>query len=236
MKIIILCLTVIVLINSILSQISTVQNYSDMKGVQVYLMTQSSAFFYSTLTGNSTSITVQANLYLPTTQASIDSSSGLYSAVGFGSRRMDGQDIILFTYSKGVFGCSDYYSPGDYINSDIALGGINDVTMISNQIAALNTNFSPYLTLISWTCTKDISNPEKYDWSDFQNWQTNKGPISGTWNYISSNGTPQQHAQEPKVYTITDGAGLSGNSSNGSKNLNGYKMSCLIALLFIIFY
>ncbi len=145
---------------------------------------------------------------------------------------MGNLDLILFTYSKGTFSCSDYYAPGDSISSDVSQGGRNDVAYVTGQATQLTSRFSPYQTLLSWTCTKDISNVDNYDWTDFKNWQTNNGPLTGTWNNLSSNWAAQQHAQNPRDYTIADGAGLSG-SGNGSGNDSSlYSFS----LLMIIFY
>ncbi len=120
-----------------LSQISSYQNYTNMPGIQIYHFVSSNVFLYSTLTGNSSLITVEVNMYTTTTQGSIDSSNGLFSGVGFGRNRMNGLDIILFTYSKGNFQCSDYYAPGELLNSDVSLGGRNDVSFINGKITSL---------------------------------------------------------------------------------------------------
>ena len=58
-------------------------------------------------------------------------------------------------------------------NKDIKFNNVK--TLKTLYIKNLDMNFAPYTRLFIFEWEKDIKNPDKYDWSDIQNWQTNKG-------------------------------------------------------------
>jgi hypothetical protein len=217
-------------------QISTILDYTTQPGIQLYLKNESEAFFYVSLSGDTNNITITGNLYLAATQDTITSSSGVYCSIGFASNKMEALDLAMFFYNKGKFSCGDYYYSGNNGVPDISKGGRNDISFVSGNISTLAAAFSPYTTLITWTCTKDISNVDSYDWSDFKNWQTNKGTVAGAWSYLDSRGIPLQHEETPVTFNIVDGSGIQ-STSDPTINSNSanfiYINICLLIILSI---
>ncbi len=87
--------------------------------------------------------------------------------MGFGTNKMSGSDIILFTYSKGTFNCYDLISIGYKIILDTANAGIKNVKYVTGNAVSMADPFAPYMTHISWTCTKDVSAPNASDFEIF---------------------------------------------------------------------
>lgn len=158
------------------------------------------------------------------TQSKIDGSNGVWAGVGFGSSDMYNSDMVMCTYApNNKFSCYDTWSTAEENpKPDTSLGGKNDITSSSGTITSVSVN--SYKTLITFTFTKDISNLDKFDWSNFASWQTNKGGISGAYGYLNGSKVPLEHPEESKRLSITDGSGyrssltvsLAGNDASSS--------------------
>ncbi len=146
---------------------------------------------------------------------------------------MDGLDLVLFNYNKGVFSCQDDFAAGYNVVSDVSKGGRNDVSFVSGKMTMLDAVFAPYTTLLTWTCTKDISNVDSNDWAKFSTWQTNTGSVTGAWNYLSRDGVPMQHQGNPKMLKIIDGSGLSVIVPTSSAGFTSVSL-CLLFILSLL--
>jgi len=151
-------------------------------------------------------------------QSSIDGSNGVWAGVGFGSSDMINNDIVMCTYMPGnKFDCYDTWSTSNNNpKSDTSLGGKNDITASSGTITSVSAG--SYKTLVTFTFTKDISNLDKFDWSNFASWQTNNGGVAGAYGYLNGSKIPLEHPAESKRLSLTDGSGY---RSSITVNLGG---------------
>jgi hypothetical protein len=202
------------LIIFVFNQIANTFKYKEMDGMQIYFGNNDNYYFYSTLTGNSSQIIIEMNLYLDLSLEEVNSTSsgnkGVWAGIGFGNNNMFKTEAVLFQYfPDGRLVCNDAWLPGHYLKFDTELGGKNDVTYITGSIKSLESSFAPYKTLISWKCSKNISSLDEYDWQQFSTWQTNNAPVIGAWSINSSDEKPLPHGFAPKTtLTLVDGSGV----------------------------
>ena len=195
------------LTTKIKTQVITTGDFSNMDGIQVYLLNSSNAYLFGTFKGSATSITVTLYLFLSDTKSKLDSGNGCWAGVGFGSYDMSSSDMVMCQYlTNNAFTCADYWSNSENSPSlDTSLGGKNDVSSVSGTINTIKV--STYNTLLTFTFTKDISNLDKYDWSSFAKWQTNQGAMAGAYGYNSGSKSALQHPDVSKRSSLTDGNG-----------------------------
>ena len=155
--------------------------------------------------------------------------NGLWAGIGFGSQEMDKSDMIVFTSNGVTFNCADYYAPANNIQTDASLGGNNDVTFVSGNVQPVDTTFSPYTKAYSWTCTKNLSTLDKYDWADFSKWLSNQGPTIAAVGGLSSSGEIMQHNYNSEILKLVDGFNVPSSS--------GYlKLGLAFLMLFLILF
>jgi hypothetical protein len=190
------------------TQLTSTYDFTKMEGIQIYLLKDNVSYLYATVTGDQKKITVEANLLISTPSADVDNTNGIYAGVGFGSSSMNGSDIVLFTYKKGEFKCSDWTAVGYNIQMDVQAGGKNDVTYVSGNKKSLDSGYTPYATQYTWTCTKDITTLDSTDYSKFMSWDSNT-PVIGAWGTMDSTGKAVEHTVETKgIIYLKDGSGV----------------------------
>jgi hypothetical protein len=150
-----------------------------MDGIQVYYIKNSDYYLYVTYTGDTSSMQGIIYLYTSKTQSQIDTDGGIYVGLGLGANDMTNADMVICQYFPGPkYSCADYFSYGESAPSlDTQLKGINDVTLVNSNISSLDSSFSPYLSLITITFKKNVSNPDKYDWSSIGSWKTSNAAM-----------------------------------------------------------
>jgi hypothetical protein len=202
-KILIYSIILTILTQSLCSLTET-YDYQNTSGYQVYYIKNDQYFSYATLTGSSSSIQIEMNLMVRDINNS-NIQNGVWAGIGFGSDEMDNSDMVVFTYNGSQFNCADYWAPGNMIQTDGALGGNNDVTYVSGNIETLDSTYAPYSRLLTWTCTKNIATLDSYDWTDFANWQSNKGHTIGAIGPLNSQGAILQHLFNSEILNLADG-------------------------------
>jgi hypothetical protein len=227
----ILLLCLVVLSNS---QITIDKNYTSLNGIQLYFNTDTRAFYYATLTGNSSLLSINFFLYLPDSKDTI-TAKGKYVGIGFGGNEMSNKDMVICIYFNKNFTCEDYWAPGYMVQKDTDIGGVNNVKFTGADINSVDPIYSPYATLIRWNCTKDLTALDKYDWSGLPNWQTSKSGVIGALGDLSSNGAPVEHRIAPNERQIlNDGDGISTTTSSSISLTFNY--SLIILIFFSIFF
>lgn len=228
MKIIIIALLAI----TINSQLTETYKYSTMNGIQVYYIKNNEYYLYATYSGDSSTLQATVTLMTSKTQAQLDSTNGIYVGLGFGTDGMYNTDMVICQYMPGnKFSCTDYWSVAERSPStDVMLGGKNDVTLLDSSITSLDSTYSPYITRVTFSFKKDLTNLDQYDWSGFKTWNTSNTKISGAIGNNAADGSILQHIINSDNNKLTDG----NNVPNGSL-YNTLSIVILIAISMILF-
>lgn len=169
----------------ILNSLCDAIRYGETDGLQIYLIYSRNVFSWATMDydkKNQNLIYMQMNYLTTESKGAIDAGYGLWTAIGFGSNKVDKSDIVVCQYIKGNFACYDAFGSGNNIVPDSSIDlRLNNVNLLNSTFAGdLNTTeFQNYNSLITWNFTKDISNLDEHDWSVFANWTQNNASVAG---------------------------------------------------------
>ncbi len=200
-----------ILLNFTQQQISTIKDYTNMPGNQIYLFT-GDPFIYVTFYNNSTETTLYGtlNIYFKSTISSSNNltTDGFWSAVGFGQPQMTGSDILMCGILKDLKTtfCNDYEAKGWNLvpkpNSLIKLIGF---TMNNN----LDSNWVPYISFLSFTFLRPIDPLRLTGVLDIHLILSGRELMISSYGFLSGS-TPQKHINQLPGFITLDGSIVNG--------------------------
>lgn len=209
-------------------------DFTEMNGFQMLLINRNIAKFFVSLDGDSKIINGEAILYFSFNSTVLESTDGIWVAIGLGSNKMHNADMITFKYlGNNITTADDSYCPSyaRIVDTDSNWGDNNSYNnVVLKSFTKSDISVIGYHTKLQWSFTKDILNIDKYDWADIRNWQYNEGYIYAAWGYIDSDGNMLNHKYTPSVYNIIDGVNL-----NNSQGLLINNLTLIVILVTILF-
>lgn len=151
------------MINITVCQITSMFNYQDMEGNQIYFGPTDNSFTVLTLKRPSnTKIMGLISFHTTYSQSQIKALGvGIWIGIGFGSTTINNSDFVMCSLSNKLTGsCGDYFG----VNTDIVRDSLQNVNYLSFSVSDLDNAWTPFKTRIVFEWEKSTNSNEIQDY------------------------------------------------------------------------